>query len=118
MIYLKIFSRYEIQCSCGCDAKWISPELIEKLQHVRDIIGKPMTITSGVRSEVFNASINGSLVSSHIPDEGGMGLAVDIGCTNSLDRYELVEVAQKFFKRIGIAGEHSGNFIHLDVDQT
>ena len=43
---------------------------------------------------------------------------MDIGCTNSLDRYGLVEVAQKFFKRIGIAGEHSGNFIHLDVDQT
>ena len=58
------------------------------------------------------------MVSSHIPDEGGMGLAVDIGCTNSLDRYGLVEVAQKFFKRIGIAGEHSGNFIHLDVDRS
>ena len=74
-----------------------------------------MTITSGVRCEAFNASINGSLVSSHIPDEDGMGLAVDIACSNSQHRYELVEVAQKFFKRIGIAGEHSGNFIHLDV---
>ena len=72
------FSRYEIQCSCGCDAKWISPELIEKLQHVRDIIGKPMTITSGVRCEAFNASINGSLVSSHMPDVDGMGLASGI----------------------------------------
>ena len=49
------------------------------------------------------------------PDEDGMGLAVDIACSNSQHRYELVEVAQKFFKRIGIAGEHSGNFIHLDV---
>ena len=77
-----------------------------------------MTITSGVRCEVFNASINGSLVLSHISDEGGMGLSVDLGCTNSLDRYELVEVAQTFFKRIGIAGEHSGNVIHLDVDKT
>jgi len=37
----KNFSRYEIQCSCGCDAKWISPELIKKLQHVRDIIANP-----------------------------------------------------------------------------
>ena len=45
-------------------------------------------------------------------------LAVDIVCTNSIDRYELVEVVQKFFKRIGIVGEHSGNFIHLDVDKT
>jgi len=55
--------------------------------------------------------------SSHIPDEHGIGNAVDIACSHSQHRYELVEVAQKFFKRIGIAGEHSGNFIHLDVDK-
>ena len=28
----------------------------------------------------------------------------------------MVDVAIKFFRRIGIAGDHSGNFIHLDVD--
>ena len=72
------FSRYEVQCSCGCGASWVSPKLIEKLQHVRDVLGKPMTITNGVRCESFNASINGSLVSSHMPDADGMGLAVDI----------------------------------------
>ena len=113
----KNFSRYEVQCSCGCGAIWVSPKLTEKLQHVRDVLGKSMTITSGVRCESFNKSINGSLVSSHMPDADGMGLAVDIACINSIDRYELVEVAQKFFKRIGIAGEHSGNFIHWDVDK-
>ena len=37
--------------------------------------------------------------------------------TNSIDRYELVEVVQKFFKRIGIVGD-SGNFIHLAVGKT
>ena len=76
-----------------------------------------MTITSGVRCEAFNASINGSLVSSHIPDADGMGLAVGIACTTSQARYKMVDVAIKFFRRIGIAGEHSGNFIHLDVDK-
>ena len=111
------FSRYEIKCSCGCDAKWISPELIEKLQHVRDIIGRPIIITSGVRCEFFNASINASMNSSHIPDGYGIGNAVDIACSHSQHRYELVEVAQKFFKRIGIAGEGKGNFVHLDVDK-
>ena len=114
----KNFSRYEVHCSCGCGASWVSPKLIEKLQHVRDVVGKPMTITSGVRCEAFNSSINGSLVSSHMPDADRMGLAVDIACTNSIDRYELVEVAQKFFKRIGIAGEGKGNFVHLDVDRS
>ena len=114
----KKFSRYEVRCPCGCYASWISPVLIEKLQHVRDIIDKPMAITSGVRCEAFNTEIKGSLVSSHMPDVDGMGLAVDIACTTSKDRYELVEVAQKFFKWIGIAGEYSGNFIHVDVDKT
>ena len=27
----KNFSRYEVQCSCGCDASWVSPKLLEKL---------------------------------------------------------------------------------------
>jgi len=43
------FSRYEVQCSCGFGASWVSPSLVEKLQHVRDVLGKLMTITSGVR---------------------------------------------------------------------
>ena len=41
---------------------------------------------------------------------------MDIVCTTSQARYEMVDVAIKFFRRIGIAGEHSGNFTHLDVD--
>ena len=110
------FSRYEVQCSCGCAASWVIPKLIEKLQHVQDVLGKLMTITGGVRCEAFNSSIKGSLVLSHMPNEDGMGLAVDIACTNSKARYEMVDVAIKFFRRIGIAGDHSGNFIHLDVD--
>jgi len=61
--------------------------LIEKLQHVRDVIEKPMLTTSGVRCEEFNTSINGSLVSSHIPDSEGMGLAVDIASTTSQARF-------------------------------
>ena len=76
-----------------------------------------MTITSGVRCESFNLSTKGRLVSSHMPDSDRIGLAVYIACTNSIDRYELVEVVQKFFKRIGIVGD-SGNFIHLAVGKT
>jgi hypothetical protein len=82
----KNFSRYEVQCFCGCGASWVSPKLLEKLQHVRDVVGQPMTITSGVRCEVFNSSIKGSLVSSHMPNEDGMGLVVDIACTTSQAR--------------------------------
>jgi len=91
---------------------------IKKLQKVRDIIGRPIIITSGVRCEFYNTSIKASMNSSHIPDSYGMGNAVDIACTNSKDRYELVELSQKFFKRIGISGGQYGGFVHLDVDRS
>ena len=112
----KNFSRLEVQCPCGCGANLINPFLVEKLQKVRNIIGRPIIITSGVRCEFYNTSIKASMNSSHIPDSYGMGNAVEIACTTSKGRYEMVDVAIKFFRRIGIAGEHSGNFIHLDVD--
>ena len=56
--------------------------------------------------------------SSHIPDGHTVwGNAVDISCTTSKYRYELVQVAQKFFNRIGISGGSYGGFVHLDVDK-
>ena len=115
----KNFSKLEIMCPCGCGADKISPALIKKLQKIRDIIGRPLIITSGVRCESYNASLkNSSAHSSHVPDDYGKGNAVDIASLHSKDRYELVEVAQKFFKRIGISGGSYGGFIHLDVDRS
>jgi len=113
----KNFSRLEVQCPCGCGANLINPFLIEKLQKVRNIIGTSIIITSGVRCEFYNASIKASMNSSHIPDGYGIGNAVDIACTTSKYRYELIQVAQKFFNRIGISGGVYGGFVHLDVDK-
>ena len=90
---------------------------LKNVKHVRDVINKPITITSGVCCESFNTKIKVSLVSSHMPNEEVMGLAVDIACKISQARFEIVDVADRYFRRIGIAGEHSGNFIHLDIDQ-
>lgn len=56
--------------------------------------------------------------SSHITDENGIGKAVDIACTTSIYKYELIEIEQKFFHRIGISGNEKGNFLHLDVDSS
>ena len=112
------FSKLELQCPCSCGADKISPVLIEKLQKVRNIIGLPIIITSGVRCEFYNASLkNSSMNSSHMPDSYGLGQAVDISCTTSKYRYELVQVAQKVFNRIGISGGSYGGGVHLDVDK-
>ena len=113
------FSKLEIMCPCSCGANKISSVLIEKLQKVRNIIGMPIIITSGVRCEFYNASLkNSSINSIHIPESYGLGQAVDISCTTSKYRYELVQVAQKFFNRIGISGGSYGGFVHLDVDRS
>ena len=111
------FSKLEIMCPCSCGADKISSVLIEKLQKVRNIIGLPIIITSGVRCEFYNASIKASMNSSHIPASYGMGNAVDIACTTSKYRYELIQVAQKFFNRISFGGSYGG-FVHLDVDRS
>ena len=76
-----------------------------------------MTMTSGVRCEMFTLKVQEILVSSYILDIDGMGFTVEIASTNSQARYEMVDLVIKYFRRIGKAGEHLGNFIHLDVDQ-
>ena len=51
-----------------------------------------------------------------MPDLEGMGLAVDIAYTTYQAGYKMVEVAIKYFRHIGMLGEHSENFIHFDID--
>ena len=41
-----------------------------------------------------------------MPDLEGMGLAVDIACTSSQSRFEMLDVAIKYFRRTGKAGEY------------
>ena len=53
-----------------------------------------------------------------MPDESGMGLAVDKACTTYQARYEMVDTATKYFRGISLKGEHLGNFIHLYVESS
>lgn len=52
-------------------------ELAESLQTLRDMYGKPITITSGYRSPKVNAKVGGSATSQHTT-----GYAVDMQPTN------------------------------------
>ena len=45
----KDFARSEFQCPCGCGQQSLDTELAEKLQIIRDKLGKPIKITSGYR---------------------------------------------------------------------
>lgn len=83
------------------------PEFLERIDEVRRVFGKPMVINSGYRTIYQNQAVNGSLRSSHLD-----GLAVDVRCTNSRDRFDLIEAFLEVgFTRLGIAD----TFIHADL---
>jgi len=84
--------------------------LLEMLDEVRDKFDKPIHITSGFRTPAHNEAVGGVETSSHLK-----GLAVDIACNKSTDRFDLINcLLDVGFSRIGIAD----TFIHTDIDQT
>ena len=61
----KNFSRYEFDCPCGCGTQMVDPELAEKLQRIRDVVGKKIKITSGYRCLKRNQDAGGGTNSRH-----------------------------------------------------
>lgn len=88
--------------------KKMDTQFLKLLDRARDLYGKPMTITSGYRTEEHNEKVGGVPTSSHLK-----GLAADIACDNSADRWDLIDSLIKVgINRIGVAD----TFIHVDVD--
>ena len=85
-------------------------DLLELLDEMRAIYGKPIVITSGYRTPQHNASLgkNASKDSSHLK-----GLAVDIAIADSNQRYQIIRIAMLLgIKRIGTGK----GFVHIDID--
>ncbi|KMP10846.1 hypothetical protein UR09_05080 [Candidatus Nitromaritima sp. SCGC AAA799-A02] len=103
----KNFSRHEFLCRCGCGFGEVRPELVQKLQAVRDRVGK-IRINSACRCAEHNRQFGGKSTSSHLK-----GRAVDIACLESRNRFLLLEACLgEGFHRIGIGSL----FIHVDLD--
>ena len=89
--------------------KLVSNELISMLDVARKKYGKSLVINSGYRTIEHNAEVGGKPDSSHLK-----GLAVDISCTNSTDRFKLEGILREVgFIRIGMGN----TFIHVDIDK-
>lgn len=101
------FSKAEFDCKHTGENN-MQHEFMQKLQRIRQVFGKPLTITSGFRSkrhpiEARKTNSNG---------EHTQGNCADIACTNSADRYQLIQLAlANGITRIGIAK----NFLHLGI---
>lgn len=86
----------------------MNENLLQMLDEVREKFDKPIHITSGFRTPAHNDDVGGTEKSSHLK-----GLAVDIFCNNSIDRFDLINcLLDVGFSRIGIAD----TFIHADID--
>lgn len=102
----KNFSVSEFACKC-CGVNGMIPVFMSRLQSLRDIYGRPMVITSGYRCEKHNTAIGGHKNSQH-----KFGLACDIHCLDSNERYKMVEIAVGLgFRGVGVAK----TFLHLDL---
>lgn len=107
----KNFARYEFQCKCGCNAQMVDEELAEKLQQIRDKLGKSITVTSGYRCVSHNAKAGGSTHSRHL-----YGYAADWRATNrSINPVALGIIASQYFGAVGIYWHSKGAFVHTDT---
>jgi zinc D-Ala-D-Ala carboxypeptidase len=103
------FTESEFRCR-HCGKQEMKPEFMGRLQALRDVYRKPMTITSGYRCPdhpVEKAKAE--------PGMHSTGLAADVGVQGA-DAHELMRLAFHLgFTGIGVQQKGAGRFIHLDL---
>lgn len=102
------FRSYEFKCKDGDDLILIADELVERLQALRDHLGKPININSAYRTLSHNSkpTVGGQRRSPHMA-----GLAADIKCPD-VSPAEVAKAAESVgFRGIGLYD----TFVHVDV---
>ena len=105
----KDFKLYEFECHDGNHEVKIDPELVEKLQKLRDLVKKPIIINSGYRTPDYNKKIGGVPNSQHI-----QGKASDIVIKGYTPEQVKVLAKKVGFRGLGLYD----NFTHVDVRAT
>lgn len=101
------FSPHEIACR-HCGAVRVDEAALGALQRLRDILGRPVILTSAYRCPAHNAMIGGAPLSAH-----KLGIAFDISL-NGHDRHAVLAAAQQ--AGFGSFGLYQ-TFLHVDTRQ-
>lgn len=111
----KNFTRKDFKCPCGCTRQMVDSELVEKLQRIRDVVGKKIKITSGYRCLKRNQDSGGGTNSRH-----RYGMAADWRLEDrSLNPVALGILASAVgFGGIGIYWYAGNMFCHADTRGT
>ena len=104
------FSEFDSPDAPGSAEKYISCDLIHRLEYACEAAGVPFVITSGYRTKQHNEAVGGVPGSAHCK-----GLAADIAATSSQARFTILSaLISEGFTRLGIGPD----FIHVDTDET
>jgi hypothetical protein len=103
----KNFSPAEIACRGTGELK-LHPEAMDKLQALRDRLGKPLIIRSAYRSPAHNRAVGGAKASKHMD-----GTAFDIAMTNH-DPVAF-EAAARAVGFLGFGYYPRSGFMHVDL---
>jgi len=110
IIIASYFNLSEFACPC-CKRVMLHPKLLAKLAELRDVLERPVYITSGYRCFAYNRKVGGVANSYHC-----IGLAADIK-VKDINLIELLEICENI-DFTGIGFYEKKNFLHLDVRPT
>ena len=101
------FQAGEFACSC-CGMVLVHPELVRKLEGLRNAVGASVNVTSGYRCASCNIAVGGAENSYHL-----FGMAADIW-VEGIGSRPLAEIADNIgFDSIGIYPVQG--FLHVDL---
>ena len=111
---IRYFTRAEFKCKCGgkfCDGypAEIDVNMVKIADQIREKIGKPITINSGLRCKTHNANVGGVSNSQHL-----CGNAADLGCPIGCTPAQMASIAEEIMGDTGGIGTYSWG-IHIDT---
>lgn len=109
---IKYFSKKEFACKCGMCGGYpaeIDMGMVKIADLIRERIGKPIGVNSGLRCREHNSNVGGAYNSQHL-----YGTAADLGCPNGVTPEKMASIAQEIMGDTGGIGIYSWG-IHIDT---
>ena len=110
---IKYFKKSEFACKCGkyCDGypAEIDMNMVKIADKIREKIGKPITINSGLRCKTHNSNVGGVFNSQHL-----LGKAADLGCPIGCTPAQMASIAETIMGNTGGIGIYTWG-IHIDT---
>jgi zinc D-Ala-D-Ala carboxypeptidase len=109
----KYFSDAEMRCKCGCGANRMDDAFMARLDSLREMANRPLSVSSGYRCENHpeEKKKDGSTTGAHL-----QGKAADL-LVSGQDATRIIAYAHALgFTGIGVKqnGPMAGRFIHVD----